>query len=115
MATTSLDPSTRKAIDAFKASLVKRYGPRMRALFLFGSRARGDFRPDGDADVAVFLDHVTDPVREQMAMGDDAYDIWMETGVRIEPWAFEEASLTAPDQYRASYLVKTIQREGIPA
>jgi hypothetical protein len=57
----------------------------------------------------MFLDHVTDPIREQMAMCDDAYDIWMETGIRIEPWAFEEASL------RAAHLVKRIRREGIRA
>lgn len=55
----------------------------MKGVFLFGSRARGDFRPDSDADVAVFLDHAFDPI--QMTMGDDAYNIWMETGVRIEP------------------------------
>ena len=47
-------------------------------------------------------------------MGDDAYDIWMETGVRIEPWAFEQASLADPDRYRAADLVKAIRREGIP-
>ncbi len=45
--------------------------------------SQGGFRPDSDADVAVFLDHVTDPIREQMAMCDDAYAIWMETGIRI--------------------------------
>jgi hypothetical protein len=55
----------------------------------------------------------TFPIREQMAKGDDAYDIWMETDVRIEPWAFEQASLTDPDRYRAADLVKTIRREGI--
>jgi hypothetical protein len=63
----------------------------------------------------MFLDHVTDPIREQMAMCDDAYDIWMETGIRIEPWAFEEASLTDPDRHRAAHLVKRIRREGIRA
>ncbi len=71
--------------------------------------------PDSDADVAVFLDRVPDPIRKQMAMCDDAYDIWMETGIRIEPWAFEEASLTDLDRYRAAPLVKRIRREGIRA
>jgi antitoxin ChpS len=115
MLATHLDSSTEYALAAFKARLKERYGERLKGVFLFGSRARGDFRPESDADVAVFLDHVSDPIREQMAMGDDAYDIWMEMGVRIEPWAFEQASLTDPDRYRASHLVKTIRQEGIPA
>lgn len=114
MLATHLDSSTEHALEAFKARLAERYRERLKGIFLFGSRARGDFRPDSDADVAVFLDHLSDPIREQMAMGDDAYDIWMETGVRIEPWAFEQASLADPDRYRATHLVKTIQREGIP-
>lgn len=110
-----MDKDTRHALDNFKARLGKRYGARLKSVMLFGSRARAVFRPDSDADVAVFLDHVQDPIREQMAMGDDAYDIWMETGIRIEPWAFEQASLADPDNYRAARLVRTIREEGIPA
>jgi antitoxin ChpS len=110
-----MDDETRQALSRFKRRLKARYGTRVKSVFLFGSRARGDFRPDSDADVAVFLRHLTDPIREQMAMCDDAYDIWMETGIRIEPWAFEDASLADPEGYRAARLVKTIRREGTPA
>lgn len=114
MSATHLDPSTANALATFKARLIERYGERLKSIFLFGSRARGDFQPDSDADVAVFLDHVTDPMREQMAIGDDAYDVWMATGIRIEPWVFDQASLADPDRYRAASLVKTIRQEGIP-
>lgn len=110
-----MDDKTRQALTRFKHRLEARYGMRLKSVFLFGSRARGDFGPDSDADVAVFLDHVSEPIREQMGMCDDAYDIWMETGIRIEPWAFEEASFTDPDGYRAARLVKRIRREGIRA
>jgi predicted nucleotidyltransferase len=37
------------------AGLRAYYGPRLERVVLFGSRARGDFRPDSDYDVAVFL------------------------------------------------------------
>ncbi len=110
-----MDKKTHDVLARFKRRLETRYGVRLKGVILFGSRARGGFRPDSDADVAVFLDHVTDPIREQMAMCDDAYDIWMETGIRIEPWTFEEASLTDPDRHRAAHLVKRIRREGIRA
>lgn len=113
MARVHLDAATKHALDIFKVCLAKRYGPRLKSVFLFGSRARGDFRPDSDADVAVFLESVSDPIREQMDMGDDAYDVWMDSTIRIEPWVFEEASLVDPDKYRAARLVKTIKREGI--
>lgn len=110
-----MDSKTRQALSQFKRRLEVRYGKRLKSVLLFGSRAKADFRPDSDADVAVFLDDVSEPIREQMAMCDDAYDIWMETGIRIEPWAFEAASLADPDNYRAPHLVKTIRRDGIPA
>jgi predicted nucleotidyltransferase len=101
--------------SAAESSKTSASGARFVADDVFGSRAGGDFGPNSDADVAVFLDHVSEPIREQMGMCDDAHDIWMETSIRIEPWALEEASLTDPDWYRAARLVKTIRREGVRA
>jgi len=115
MTTVKIDVATKQALDKFKACLTRRYGQRLKSVYLFGSRARGDFRPDSDADVAVFLESVSNPIQEQMDMGDDAYDIWMDSTIRIEPWVFEEASLTDPGKYRATQIVKTIKREGIRA
>src|SRR5271157_354345 len=39
----------------FRAALADAYGERIERVVLFGSRARGDARPDSDYDVAVFL------------------------------------------------------------
>ncbi|MBI5012058.1 MAG: nucleotidyltransferase domain-containing protein, partial [Methylocystis sp.] len=39
----------------FRAALARTYGERLERAVLFGSRARGDARPDSDYDVAVFL------------------------------------------------------------
>ena len=39
----------------FRRALEKLYGERLDRVVLFGSRARGDARPDSDYDVAVFL------------------------------------------------------------
>jgi predicted nucleotidyltransferase len=39
----------------FRAALDKVYGERIERVVLFGSRARGDARPDSDYDVLVFL------------------------------------------------------------
>jgi predicted nucleotidyltransferase len=109
----SIDPVTRNALASFQKMLIARYGQQMKAFYLFGSRARGDHRPDSDVDVAVFLDHVTDPVGEQLALIDEGYDILLETGVSIQPWIFDGESLADPGHYPAPDLVTKIRREGV--
>ena len=42
-------------LTKFRAALDKLYGDRIERIVLYGSRARGDARPDSDYDVAVFL------------------------------------------------------------
>jgi len=110
---TSIDPVTRNALAAFQKILITRYGGHLKALYLFGSRARGDHRPDSDADVAVFLDHVADPIGEQFDLIDEGYGILLDTGVNIQPWVFDEASLIDPEHYPAPHLVKTIRQDGV--
>lgn len=108
-----VDKKTRDALRSFKSCLTRRYGEHLKAVYLFGSRARGDYRPDSDADVAVFLDHVQDPLAEQLDLIEEGYPILLETGINIQPWVFEEASLQAPASHRAPHLVETVQREGL--
>ena len=77
------------------------------------SLSAGEYhRPDSDADVAVFLDVVSDPIGEQFDLIDQAYDILLNTGVNIQPWVFEEISPSAAGKFRARHLVKTVRREG---
>jgi len=44
----------------FRQALDETYGSRLERAVLFGSRARGDAKPDSDYDVAVFLHDLTD-------------------------------------------------------
>ena len=55
------------------------------ATLLFGSRARGQQRPDSDADVALLLDgeHVS-RVDVALHLADIAFDVMLETGILIE-------------------------------
>ena len=109
----AVDPITKRALMAFKCLLADRYGEHLKGLYLFGSRARRDHRPDSDADVAVFLDVVSDPIGEQFDLIDQGYDILLDTGVNIQPWVFEETSLSSAGKSRARHLVETVRREGI--
>ncbi len=110
----ALDPVTLGALRSFKHILAERYGSQLRALYLFGSRARGEHRPDSDADVAIFLDDAPDPIGEQFELIECGYDILLDTGINIQPWVFAQSSLIDPDHHRAAHLVRTIQHEGIP-
>jgi antitoxin ChpS len=108
-----LDETTRSALQDLKERLLRRYGTHLRGVVLFGSRARGDARPDSDADVAVFLDEVPDPIAAQLDIIDEGYPILLATGINIQPWVFEEASLHEPEKHRASHLLCAVQREGV--
>lgn len=51
-----LDPVTRAATLDFKRRIAPIFGDRLKKLMVYGSRARGDHRPDSDLDLAVFVD-----------------------------------------------------------
>jgi predicted nucleotidyltransferase len=42
-------------LSRFRAALDQIYGDRLERVVLYGSRARGDERPDSDYDIAVFI------------------------------------------------------------
>jgi len=113
MNNTTPENRTNIALQAFKAILVRRYGRHLEAALLFGSRARGDHRLDSDADVAVFLDTVADPIQEQWDLIDESYPILLSSGINIQPWVFEADSLTHPEGHRASQLIKSVQKDGV--
>jgi uncharacterized protein len=60
------DPILRK----YRAALDDLYGDRIERVVLFGSRARGDARPDSDYDVAVFLKDMPDVWAEMRRLVD---------------------------------------------
>ena len=54
LATTSLSPAERRAVDRFVGLLQEEFGSDLRAVWLYGSRARGERAgPESDVDVLV--------------------------------------------------------------
>jgi predicted nucleotidyltransferase len=106
------DPGLNKAIEGFLAKVAGHYT--VSAAYLFGSYARGQQRPDSDTDIALLLvgDH-GDFLDTKLDLADMAYDILLETGVRIQPLPVWEDEWRHPETYSNPRLLENIGREGI--
>jgi predicted nucleotidyltransferase len=108
----ALDPATEQAAKLFLRSLAGRFDW-VRAI-LFGSRARRTFQPDSDADVALVLRGK--PQRflpTKLALADIAFDVMLETGIRIQPFPIWEDEWQHPETYSNPRLLENIAREGV--
>jgi uncharacterized protein len=92
----------------FRAALNEMYGERIERVVLYGSRARGDAKPDSDYDVAVFLKDLSDRWAELHKLADLRVKFLDETR------AFFDAKLYPAGAYRdPSPLMHEIRREGL--
>lgn len=98
------DPLLRR----FRAALGEIYGERLIRTVLFGSRARGEARPDSDYDVAVFFNALPDRWAELDRLADLRVRFLDETG------AFFDAKPYPIAAYRdATPLMHEIRRDGL--
>lgn len=106
------DPATSAALRSFVKKLSARSD--FSAAILFGSRARHSHQPDSDADVAVLLNGPSgDFVPTKLAMDDLAYEVLLETGIRIQPLPVWQSEWNHPESYSNPRLLENIAREGI--
>jgi uncharacterized protein len=102
-----MNPSPDPILRRLRISLDKTYGKRVERVVLFGSRARGDARPDSDYDVAVFLKEPESFWRESGRLADIGTDILYDTGAVINALPFK-AGLDRQD----SALMRELARDG---
>ncbi len=95
-------------LTRFRTALSQAYGDRIERVVLFGSRARGDARPDSDYDVAVFLRDMEDRWAEFDRLAVIETDIIDDTGAVIRAMPYQAGS----HQDRTS-LMREIRREGV--
>lgn len=108
-----IDPNTEQAARAFLEKAAAHYD--IAGAILFGSRARGDYRADSDADIAVVLHGDTRPRMDTVLdMADMAFDVLLETGVLVEAIPFWEGEWQHPETFGNPALIQNIRREGVP-
>lgn len=87
----------------------------LRGALLFGSQARGGAHKESGADVAIILKGKSGHfIKTRMAMNDIAYDILLESGIRIQPLPIWEHEWAYPEEYSNPRLLENIAREGLP-
>ncbi|MBC7719812.1 MAG: nucleotidyltransferase domain-containing protein [Chitinophagaceae bacterium] len=112
MSASHIPVNTLTATRAFAERVAHAY-PTQKAI-LFGSRARGTEHDESDADVAIILKGAVGPfIKTKMAMNDIAYDILLDTGIRIQPLPVWEAEWAHPESYSNPHLLFNIARDGI--
>jgi hypothetical protein len=101
-----LSPIESDALLAFASGVRGRFGDRVRALALFGSRARGEGHEDSDLDVLVLVAGMTRG--ERRAIQDAAYDAGEAHHVVLSPLAADS------DAWRGDLpIAREIARDGV--
>jgi DNA invertase Pin-like site-specific DNA recombinase/predicted nucleotidyltransferase len=108
----ALDTETERAARAFMLRLEGKY-PAVEGL-VYGSRARGDHKPDSDADLAVILEgEPGNRYRVSGEMAGIAFDVMLETGILVQALPLWEGELRHPERFGNSALIHNIKREGV--
>ncbi len=99
-----------EALRQLKRELEELYGERLKGLYLFGSRARGDAEPDSDVDVAVVLDGSEPPPDDRQRLSEITADLSLEADACIL------TSVIGLDDWDAigSTFIWNVRRDAVP-
>lgn len=97
-------------VSEFSRRVRQRYGKRLRGIYLYGSRARGEVSPDSDVDLAVVLSSLENFWKEFHGLKQIAYEVSFGQG---KPVVLSVMPIGAHDFQKASLpIIQAIRREG---
>jgi predicted nucleotidyltransferase len=83
-------------------------------VIMFGSRARGDHKPDSDLDLAIVLNGPRgDFIDTKLDMAGIAFDVLLETGVLVQPFPMWVGDLANAERFANAGLIQSISEDGI--
>ena len=107
-----IDPATRRSIEMYLDRIADDYP--IEEVWLYGSRARGDAKPDSDADLALILGGpkgVT--MSTAMALARPEYEILLETGILLSGFPIWKEDWLDPSGHSNPWLLANIKQDGI--
>ncbi len=98
-------------MEELKEGLVRIYGDKLKAVYLYGSYARGDYRQGSDVDVMILLRDYKNYWKELQRSSDYVSDVSLKYDVTVS------CILTKEIQWKESDkpVLQNIRREGLPA
>lgn len=94
-----------------KEGLVQIYGDKLKAVYLYGSYARGDYREGSDVDVMILLKDYKDYWKEYSRSSDYVSDISLKYDITVSCLLMKEVQWKESDMP----VLRNIRREGVPA
>ena len=94
-----------------KEGLAQIYGDKLKAVYLFGSYARGDARSDSDVDIMIVLNNYKSYGKEIDRTGELISSLSLEYNVSISRVIMKESQWKVSD----TPLLRNIRMDGIPA
>ena len=98
------------AVKEFKDKLSSALGPKLKKLLLFGSKARGDFKPGSDIDVFILVDK--SDINTRRLIASFTTDILINSNILLSPKIIEESHFNFLKQLKTAF-AKNIEKDGI--
>jgi predicted nucleotidyltransferase len=105
-----MDTQLASVLQQLRAGLLALYGDRLDRVLLYGSRARGDARPDSDVDVLVVLEGEVDPLTEIHRNSELVADLSLEHDLVISCVYMSAKELAKEDDP----FLRNVRREALP-
>lgn len=110
-----MTPKEHDALADYVAAVRRHYGDRLVDMLIFGSRARGNARPDSDADVAVILEDGDWRFwTEKMLLAGLAYDVLLKHDLYVQPWPIARSAWESPATQPKRRFIEAIHKDGRP-
>jgi predicted nucleotidyltransferase len=103
------EKAVKRVIQKCKDTLAKYYGPRLKGIVLYGSRARGDFASASDIDLLILLSPPFDYFKELRQIVDVLYPIQLESEQLISA----KPALASDYEMGTISLYRNARREGV--